>query len=980
YTSAIESGSSSPTSVSTIEGQHEKHTYFDGLGRQIQIRTLSDPLSSQYSVRGNEFGADGNLKHQINPYLSLGSDFSLADSLNTTGTTFGYNSRGELSQSSPDLVADDGLGNFYFSWEKASSPHAYISTDSKDSVDETISQGSVTNFAFGSNEAGSERTELKTLTYFNSGDVVKELKNSSGNTFTSRRNSLGQLISDEAPGRGAVTYSYTPSGELEELIDGAGRIARFEYDGLGRTTKVVRAAQSPTPETTFYSYDTPTITGFNVPLGYLAEIDGPNDAVSYSYDAFGQLNAILHSDKIGGKSYLFSYLRDPQGRIAQISTNLITLNYEYDSRGYIKRVSAPQLQGAFPDGDIVNILKRDARGNIVERLLGNGSREVLEYHNSSGMKASYSTFAPGGATSYAVQFIYDTRDLISKIETWGGSYQRTSSFEYDARKLLKKLSVNNQDYFYDHDQQGRLIRDTQNHPNVQEFRYQSTSRPYLTSDYGTTQYKLTYNQNKDVLQNHYPFTATSKKFTYTEAGDLRSVKNADGTEVFFLTSVTGGFLRIYRQIGAAEISQTYIAGGIYEIRDNDGEVTEVIHVPGETVDGDIGSILDLNYYHGFISQLLQGGDTHNPNPGGGALPGSSTPPRVTEPQNTGDRGLVGGTPHPTPSPTPGPIDDDPVPDTIIFPGGITLDENGNIIGDPIVANPILCGSLQSVSCIRPSENSLEALVGIETGSPFDLEPYWRDVSSINPGRTIRNIPTSFVVAPAETGFWAGVVEAYDQANRFLYEHGGRSLHEFVWVINDGIQTVLDSTVNPLLDDYVNHTSVARSIREDFGNIADIALRYGGEDDTIFKLSSEISENGARVRSLDVVLAGTGALARRMVGSSSEVVSISPRVERSAIFNEKYSGIREASEYLRAIGVPRRYRKDTLEAFVKESVVLRRANANEYVIRYFDDLNRGPKGHWVYPSELGLLTRDELAILPEWNRMTYINQMRLKPDS
>ena len=92
--------------------------------------------------------------------------------------------------------------------------------------------------------------------------------------------------------------------------------------------------------------------------------------------------------------------------------------------------------------------------------------------------------------------------------------------------------------------------------------------------------------------------------------------------------------------------------------------------------------------------------------------------------------------------------------------------------------------------------------------------------------------------------------------------------------------------------------------------------------------------------------------------------------------DPYKGVKEASEYLKSQGVPRKYRKQTLESFDIDSIKVRPAGANEYGLRYFDGVNAQAKGRYLFESFPA--TRSSLAVKPEWNQMTEFAQFKIKP--
>ena len=55
-------------------------------------------------------------------------------------------------------------------------------------------------------------------------------------------------------------------------------------------------------------------------------------------------------------------------------------------------------------------------------------------------------------------------------------------------------------------------------------------------------------------------------------------------------------------------------------------------------------------------------------------------------------------------------------------------------------------------------------------------------------------------------------------------------------------------------------------------------------------------------------------------------------------NDPYIGVKQASEYLQSQGVPRQFRKTTLESFDIDTIKLDVAGSNTYGLRFYDDIN------------------------------------------
>jgi len=92
--------------------------------------------------------------------------------------------------------------------------------------------------------------------------------------------------------------------------------------------------------------------------------------------------------------------------------------------------------------------------------------------------------------------------------------------------------------------------------------------------------------------------------------------------------------------------------------------------------------------------------------------------------------------------------------------------------------------------------------------------------------------------------------------------------------------------------------------------------------------------------------------------------------------QRFGGIRQASQYLREIGVSRADRLKTLRAFEEGTVRFRPAGDTEYGVRYFGG-RANPSGSWLF--EAFPASRGSLALDPKFgNTMAGFRQWRIVP--
>ena len=90
----------------------------------------------------------------------------------------------------------------------------------------------------------------------------------------------------------------------------------------------------------------------------------------------------------------------------------------------------------------------------------------------------------------------------------------------------------------------------------------------------------------------------------------------------------------------------------------------------------------------------------------------------------------------------------------------------------------------------------------------------------------------------------------------------------------------------------------------------------------------------------------------------------------------YDGVKQASEYLKSQGVPRKYRKQILESFDINTIKLQIAGDDTYGLRFYGG-SANAEGRYLFETFSALTNRNNLALPYEWNSMAGIQQFQVK---
>ena len=192
--------------------------------------------------------------------------------------------------------------------------------------------------------------------------------------------SLGRLTEVLDAGNGRTAYTYDPLGNLEEKQDAGGNVTRYGYNGRN----LVEKRTNPLGEQLSWSYDA------NGNLLTQTAADGT--LTEFRYDLLNRLTARTESD---GEAAAYTY--DGAGLRTSMTDGSGTTLYTYDALNRLTKVEAGDSEIRYewtPNGQKARILYPDLR---------------------------------------AVQYSYDNKDQLIKVEETAGETRRSTLYTYDKR-------------------------------------------------------------------------------------------------------------------------------------------------------------------------------------------------------------------------------------------------------------------------------------------------------------------------------------------------------------------------------------------------------------------------------------------------------------------------------------------------------------------------------------------------------------------
>jgi RHS repeat-associated protein len=216
-----------------------------------------------------------------------------------------------------------------------------------------------------------------------------------------------------------ISYTYTPSGQVDRRTFADGSFADFDYDARGNLTNVTEHPVSGPDKTTTYTYD------YAADGDRLRRVTYPNARwVEYFYDSFGRRQRM--TDSAGGDT---RYEYDPAGRLSKLrdAANAVLIEYLYSASGGLRRINK-----------------------------GNGTYTTYDY-DAAGQLLHLTNSAPGGSVNSRFDYTYDSRGRRRTMQTLDGNW----NYDYDGSGQLihavfasSNPAIPSQDLQYNYDPLG----------------------------------------------------------------------------------------------------------------------------------------------------------------------------------------------------------------------------------------------------------------------------------------------------------------------------------------------------------------------------------------------------------------------------------------------------------------------------------------------------------------------------------------------
>ncbi|HKG48076.1 MAG TPA: RHS repeat-associated core domain-containing protein [Pyrinomonadaceae bacterium] len=385
---------------------------------------------------------------------------------------------------------------------------------------------------------------------------------------------LNRLIAtrpDASLSEPAITFTYTPTGRRDKMIDSSGTTT-YTYDARDR-----RLTKQAPQGTLTYGYDDAN----NLASVHSSHAEGI--AVSYAYDTVNRLEKVI-DQRLGTTTYTY----DPAGNLKSESRpNGVRSDYTYNLINYLTNVTAAKsgaTQASFTytldktgrrlsevshSGRAVNYtydeIYRLTREAVTGDAANNGSVDYT--HDSVGNRLSRISSLGGVLSATST---YDANDRLTSSSYDANGNTRTAegkSFTYDFQNKIK--SVNNGAVRLTYDGDGNLVGRTAGGITTQ----------YLVDDLNPTGYSQIVEELVDGV--------VQRQYTYGNS-IISQRQNIGGNWMasFYSTDGHGSVRQLTNDAGV--VTDTYEYDAFGKLISSSGTTPNVYLYAGERFDADLG--------------------------------------------------------------------------------------------------------------------------------------------------------------------------------------------------------------------------------------------------------------------------------------------------------------------------------------------------------------------------------------------------------
>ncbi len=275
--------------------------------------------------------------------------------------------------------------------------------------------------------------DASTRYQFDLGDEPVAVTAPNGATTAFQYDDLGQVVLENSPDRGVLTYTRDGAGNALQVTDASGGSTRRSFDARDR---LIAEDLAGTAFDSLYQYD-----GCHNGLRRLCQARRGDVVLDYQYNGFGEITSISQTVNGTSSELDFSYIGGHLGEITYPNGAILT--YHYDSAGLVSGVDLAQ-GGA--SRVVASGIRYAPLGPLQALEFGNGGRRNIGFDQAYRISSI-------DDPAYTVQLSYDGASNIARVESSTG----TRLAGYDALDRLTAATNMAGDHAYRYDLNGNRL-------------------------------------------------------------------------------------------------------------------------------------------------------------------------------------------------------------------------------------------------------------------------------------------------------------------------------------------------------------------------------------------------------------------------------------------------------------------------------------------------------------------------------------------
>ncbi|MCJ8269269.1 MAG: hypothetical protein MJK04_07675, partial [Psychrosphaera sp.] len=281
------------------------------------------------------------------------------------------------------------------------------------------------------------------LLSFDCFNQLLQTQDPNGNTTTLSYNARGWKTAMSDPNKGSWSYQYNAKGELVSQTDAKGQTIQSTYDLLGRITSRIdkRSDASIQNNSNWYYDNSADPDGGASPTMALGKLHWVEETVSgyrqiQLYDALSRKSQTL--TRLDGNDYSQHVTYDSYSRVQDsVDISGSGIRHFYNANGQLQKrqdISSTNILGTV----YWQAITQDARGNVTQQKLGNGSDVYRVFNAQTGRIDDIVTL---GATTQVLQYQYDVAGNLQQRYEQSDVKMLTENFSYDNMNRLVAANV-----------------------------------------------------------------------------------------------------------------------------------------------------------------------------------------------------------------------------------------------------------------------------------------------------------------------------------------------------------------------------------------------------------------------------------------------------------------------------------------------------------------------------------------------------------